>query len=93
MHGPAAGGLPRDQPGDVVCHGPGVNGGGVIPDLRFMGIAKHNIFNDIVLGGVLKDAGMVSFADVINQDDASNIQAYIIAEGKRLRSIRAENSH
>ncbi|RLU01401.1 MAG: PQQ-dependent dehydrogenase, methanol/ethanol family [Ketobacter sp.] len=73
-----------------VCHGPGVNGGGVIPDLRFMGEAKHNIFNDIVLGGALKDAGMVSFADVISEDDAGNIQAYIIAEGKRLRALRAE---
>ncbi|RLU00143.1 PQQ-dependent dehydrogenase, methanol/ethanol family [Ketobacter sp.] len=74
-----------------VCHGPGVQGGGVIPDLRFMGEAKHSLFNDIVLGGILKDAGMVSFADVIDAADAANLQAYIIAEGKRLRESRAKN--
>ena len=69
-----------------VCHGPGVRGGGVIPDLRHMGKDKHAIFDDIVLGGVLENAGMVSFADVLNEDDTTAIQAYVVSEGRRLRN-------
>lgn len=73
-----------------VCHGPGVRGGGVIADLRYMGVDKHNIFNDIVIGGVFESVGMVSFADVINNDDATAVQAYVLAEAKRLREESAQ---
>jgi len=71
-----------------VCHGPGVRGGGVISDLRYMGVEKHAIFNDIVLGGVYRDMGMVSFTDVINETDAAAIQAYVISEGQVLRNAQ-----
>ncbi len=69
-----------------VCHGPGVRGGGVISDLRHMGVEKHAIFKDIVLEGVFKDLGMVSFADVIDEEDANAVQAYVIFEGQQLRN-------
>jgi PQQ-dependent dehydrogenase (methanol/ethanol family) len=69
-----------------VCHGPGVRGGGVISDLRHMGVEKHAIFKDIVLGGVFKEIGMVSFADVIDAADAEAIQAYVFAEAQQLRN-------
>ncbi|GAB1262886.1 PQQ-dependent dehydrogenase, methanol/ethanol family [Aurantivibrio plasticivorans] len=71
-----------------VCHGPGVQGGGVIADLRFMGEAKHAMFNDIVLGGVFSDLGMVSFADVMDENDTAAIQAYVLSEGYRLRHAK-----
>ena len=63
----------------AVCHGGGVKGGGVLPDLRHMVAGKHLVFEDIVLGGILKERGMVSFADVLSREEVRDIQAYIIS--------------
>ena len=68
-----------------VCHGPGVKSGGVLPDLRHMQSGKHLVFEDIVLGGILKDRGMVSFSDVMNQDDVAAIQQYVIQQAHRIK--------
>lgn len=68
-----------------VCHGSGVKGGGVIPDLRHMPEGKHLVFEDIVLGGILKGRGMVSFADVLTKEDSKAIQGYVISEAHRLQ--------
>ncbi len=67
-----------------VCHGPGVKGGGVLPDLRFMPAGKHLVFEEIVLGGILRDRGMVSFADSLNQDDVADIQHYVIEQANHM---------
>ena len=69
-----------------VCHGPGVKGGGVLPDLRHMQPAKHLAFKEIVVDGALKDLGMVGFSDVITEDDAVGIQGYIISEAEKLQT-------
>jgi quinohemoprotein ethanol dehydrogenase len=60
------------------CHGVLVGKGGVIKDLRYMAPATHEIFEEIVLGGVYDSLGMVSFADVLQPDDAQAIQDYLI---------------
>ena len=39
----------------------------------------HAAFNDIVLGGLRKDKGMASFADILKPADADAIHAYLIA--------------
>jgi len=63
----------------MVCHGAGAVGGGVLPDLRKSGtIASKEAWKSIVMDGVLKDRGMVSFTSVINPETADNIRAYII---------------
>ena len=49
----------------MVCHGDGAVGGGVVPDLRFMNAEKHQMWMGIVLGGLRRDKGMVSFAGVL----------------------------
>ena len=69
-----------------VCHGPGVKGGGVIPDLRYMQPAKHAVFKEIVLDGVLEDKGMVGFSDVLTQEDVTAIQSYVISEARILHA-------
>jgi quinohemoprotein ethanol dehydrogenase len=48
------------------------------PDLRRLGPALHAAFNDIVLRGVLSGAGMERFDDLISEQDADNIHAYLI---------------
>jgi quinohemoprotein ethanol dehydrogenase len=47
---------------------------------------KHLVFEDIVLGGILKDLGMVSFADVISREEARDVQAYIIERAHATRT-------
>jgi mono/diheme cytochrome c family protein len=62
-----------------VCHGVDVKSGGVIPDLRMMTEGKHQIFNEVVLGGALAGKGMASFADMLSEADAGRIQQFVIA--------------
>ncbi|MBT2187481.1 PQQ-dependent dehydrogenase, methanol/ethanol family [Sphingobium sp. H33] len=59
------------------CHGQQAIGG--VRDLRKLTRAEHAKFNDIVLGGISKDKGMASFADLLKQDEVDAIHAYIIA--------------
>lgn len=69
-----------------VCHGSGVRSGGVIPDLRFMVPGKHIVFEDIVLGGILKDRGMVSFAGSLTKEDSEAVHQYILSEAHKLKA-------
>jgi quinohemoprotein ethanol dehydrogenase len=73
------------------CHGNAAVSGGVLPDLRFMHPSRHESFKAIVLGGALKGAGMVSFADQLTEKDAEAIHAYIIEEGNEALETRAES--
>ena len=73
-----------------VCHGAGVRSGGVIPDLRYLVPGKHLIFEDIVLGGILKDRGMVSFSGSLTKQDSYAVHQYVISEAKRLKKAQYE---
>ena len=63
----------------AVCHGAFAKSSGVIPDLRLMVPQRHQMFNQIVLDGVLAATGMASFADLIDEGDADRIHAYVIS--------------
>lgn len=67
-----------------VCHGPGVRSGGVLPDLRYLAPGKHIVFEDIVLGGILKERGMVSFEGSLTKEDSRAVHQYIISQANRL---------
>jgi quinohemoprotein ethanol dehydrogenase len=64
-----------------VCHAnlPGA----ASPDLTRMGAGEHAAFDDIVLGGLLKDQGMPQWSDVLSRDDAHAIHAYLIDQAAR----------
>jgi quinohemoprotein ethanol dehydrogenase len=65
----------------LVCHGYNAISGGVIPDLRYSPlIGAAQAFDGVVLGGALKDQGMVSFAKVLKPEDTQAIRAYVISE-------------
>lgn len=66
------------------CHGDGLRTGGVTPDLRWSTAGVHDIWDDIVLGGILKTRGMVSFSDYISEGDAEAVRQYVLAEANRL---------
>jgi len=68
----------------MMCHGDSVVGGGVIPDLRYMDVAKHQAWLGIVIGGLHQQRGMVSFAGVLSPQDATDIQAFVIERAHQL---------
>ena len=64
----------------LVCHGPGAVGNGVLPDLRKSGtIADADTWKSVVIDGVLKGNGMVSFASVLTPQEAEQMRAYVIS--------------
>lgn len=61
------------------CHGVAVRSATVMPDLRRMAPERHQLFDEIVLGGILEPLGMASFDDVLTSTQSMQIQAYIIS--------------
>jgi hypothetical protein len=51
-----------------------------------MASGKHIVFEDIVLGGILQDRGMVSFASSLTKEDSRAVHQYVISEAHRLKS-------
>jgi quinohemoprotein ethanol dehydrogenase len=63
----------------LVCHGVMAESTGVIPDLRWSPVsASREAWQSVVLDGVLKDAGMVSFRHEITPAEAEAIRAYVV---------------
>lgn len=61
------------------CHGAGVVGVGLLPDLRRTPyLHDANAWTQVVLGGALEPNGMASFASEIDQEQAQAIRAYVI---------------
>jgi quinohemoprotein ethanol dehydrogenase len=70
------------------CH---VVGGafGAFPNLWNLPQATLAAFDQIVLGGVFREAGMASFADVLTPADTAAIKAYIVTDERRRRAPQA----
>jgi alcohol dehydrogenase (cytochrome c)/quinohemoprotein ethanol dehydrogenase len=63
----------------AACHGDVAVSGGVIPDLRYSSaLASQQSFSAIVLGGLLRKQGMVSFAKELSAEDVNAIRTYVI---------------
>lgn len=61
------------------CHGAGVIGVGLMPDLRRSPyIHDAQAFTQVVRGGALIPKGMASFDDVLSEEQAQAVRAYII---------------
>jgi quinohemoprotein ethanol dehydrogenase len=50
----------------------------VLPDLRYSSTLTTDQWFNVVLGGLLRPNGMVSFAKEISRKDAAAIRAYVI---------------
>jgi PQQ-dependent dehydrogenase (methanol/ethanol family) len=83
-------GMRRYAENCLICHGGGAISGGVLPDLRYSRFLADDGFFDIVLGGVLKDNGMVSFAPVLNRTQAEAIRAYLISRAQQTKADLAK---
>src|SRR5262245_57896593 len=60
------------------CHGDVAVGGGVLPDLRHSNTLGTDQWFSVVLDGVRKQNGMVSFAKELSRKDVSDIREYVI---------------
>ena len=67
--GPATGGTPRHANSDR----------NLVPDLRRITLEKHELFEEIVLGGLFKQNGMPSFKDILTKEDVADMHAFIIS--------------
>ncbi len=79
----------------AVCHGGGVVSGRVNPDLRASRFLNEDGWFDILLEGGLQNAGMASFAPVLDHEKAAAIRAYVIhprEPGQAYRAERGEHS-
>ncbi len=65
------------------CHGDVAVSGGVLPDLRYSSTLRNDQFFYIVLGGMLRQNGMVSFSKELTHEDAANIRDYVIYRAKQ----------
>jgi quinohemoprotein ethanol dehydrogenase len=61
----------------AVCHGQDAIGG--VKDLRHMTRETHGLFNQIVREGLYLERGMGNFSDILDQEGADAIHAYLIA--------------
>ena len=53
------------------------------PDLTKLPEAKHKLFNDIVLGGLLAKNGLANFSNSLSEEDVEAIHQYLIDEQKK----------
>jgi quinohemoprotein ethanol dehydrogenase len=62
----------------AACHGDVAVGGGIVTDLRYSKTLANDRWFDVVLGGSLRKAGMVSFAKELSRNEMTDIRAYVI---------------
>ena len=61
------------------CHGPFGISSGVTPDLRWSHVsADKDTWHSVVMEGVLKDRGMISFTSNITPEESEAIRAYVL---------------
>ena len=65
-----------------MCHGENVASGGVLPDLRRLTKEKHDIWDEIVLGGMLRDIGMPAFGQILSKEDSDAVHAFVIERAR-----------
>ena len=75
------------------CHGDVAVSGGVIPDLRYSSaISTDQLFSSIVLGGLLRKQGMVSFAKELSAADVKSVRSYVIFRANQSKESATEAS-
>ncbi len=70
------------------CHGDGLRSSGLVPDLRYSQAAIHQLWQDIVRGGILERNGMVSFAQYLSAEEAELIRQYVLSEANRVYELK-----
>lgn len=65
----------------AVCHGPLAVSSGVLPDIRWSAMtADSESWTSVLVDGSLKANGMVSFSNVLTEEEIENIRAYVVKQ-------------
>ncbi len=63
----------------AICHGVAAISGGVLPDLRHSPmISSTEAFHSVVIDGAMVDRGMAGWSEILSDDDAEAIRAFIV---------------
>lgn len=62
----------------------------MLPDLRYSSTLTNDQWFSVVLGGLLRENGMASFAKEISRRDAAAIRAYVIFRANESLKERSE---
>lgn len=74
----------------AICHGQEAVGSGAVPDLRRLPLVFYDSWNQIVLDGAMKKMGMVGFSDVLDEQQAFALKAYILEEANEDWELRQQ---
>lgn len=72
------------------CHGNAVVSDGELPDLRRLDAVWHENFNKVLLDGLMENAGMPRFDDVLKPEDADAIHAYVLHKANQDHDFRSQ---
>jgi quinohemoprotein ethanol dehydrogenase len=65
------------------CHGAGAVNLGILPDLRYSAaLGSPEAWASIVVNGALADNGMASFAEVLDEEGAEAVRAWVVARAR-----------
>ena len=71
-----------------VCHGDAAVSGALVPDLRHSGaLGSADVWRQIVIDGLLKDNGMVSWRAVMTPEQADTIRHYVIKRANEDKAL------
>jgi quinohemoprotein ethanol dehydrogenase len=63
------------------------------PDLTKLPLAKHELFQDIVLGGILAQNGMASFSNSLDSTDVESIHQFLLTQQTELYKKQEERKN
>ena len=75
------------------CHGGDAVSSGLVPDLRYTNESKHQIFQQIVRGGALRELGMPSFSEDLTAAQVRSIEGYILNRARESAQADAAAKH
>jgi len=75
----------------TVCHGPFAASSGVLPDLRWSAYTSNaDAWKGVLVDGNLQSIGMVSFADVLSEEEVEAIRAYVVQQAHNPEPLAAD---
>ena len=75
------------------CHGGDVVSSGLVPDLRYANDSMHQKFEQVVLGGALREFGMPSFSDDLTSAQVRSIEGYVLTRARQSAQTDAAAKH
>jgi alcohol dehydrogenase (cytochrome c)/quinohemoprotein ethanol dehydrogenase len=73
-----------------LCHEPPAANRNLFPDLRYsLALGDADLFESIVLGGLLQANGMASFDELLDAPDAGAVRHYLIGRAHQLKAQQA----